>query len=123
MKKTVTCTVCPNGCEIEVDYTTREDAALMGYGCKRGIAYAIDECFEPKRTFTSSVKITGSDRRMMPVRTTAPIPKDLLIKAAQAINSVTLEAPVKCGQVIDDDFLGTKVKLVTTLTLERGDAQ
>ena len=56
MKNTVTCTVCPNGCEIEVNYTTKEDAVLTGYACKRGITYAIDECFEPKRTFTSSVR-------------------------------------------------------------------
>ena len=80
MKNTIICTVCPNGCEIEVNYTTREDAVLTGYTCKRGIPYAIDECFEPKRTFTSSVKIKGSDRRMLPVRTTGPIPKELLMK-------------------------------------------
>ena len=55
MKKTLICTVCPNGCEIEVNYTTKEDAVITGYTCKRGIPYALDECFEPKRTFTSSV--------------------------------------------------------------------
>ncbi len=37
MKNTVTCTICPNGCEIEVNYTTKEDAVLTGYACKRGI--------------------------------------------------------------------------------------
>lgn len=47
MKKIVICTVCPNGCEITVDYTTREDAVVTGYTCKRGIPYAINECFEP----------------------------------------------------------------------------
>ena len=118
MKKTVTCTVCPNGCEIEVDYTTREDAVLNGYGCKRGITYALDECFEPKRTFTSSVKISGSDRRVLPVRTTEPIPKSLLMKAAQKVDSISLKTPVKCGEVIDADFLDTKAKLVATMTLE-----
>ena len=122
MKNTVTCTVCPNGCEIEVNYTTKEDAVLTGYACKRGITYAIDECFEPKRTFTSSVRITGSDRRMLPVRTTGPIPKDKLMQAAQALNAITLEVPVACGEVIKDNFLDTEVKLISAMTLERGEA-
>ena len=118
MKKTVICTVCPNGCEIEVNYTTREDATLTGYTCKRGIPYAIDECFEPMRTFTSSVKISGSDRRVLPVRTSAPIPKALLMKAAEELASITLEVPVKCGDVIVDNFLNTDVKLIAAMTLE-----
>lgn len=121
MKKIVTCTVCPNGCEIEVDYTTKEDAVLTGYGCKRGITYAIDECFEPKRTFTSSVKITGTDRRVLPVRTTAPIPKELIMKAAEVVGTITLDAPVKCGDIIVDNFLDTDVKLVSAMTSERGE--
>lgn len=122
MKKTVTCTVCPNGCEIEVNYTTKEDAVLTGYTCKRGINYALDECFEPKRTFTASVRIAGADRRMLPVRTTAPIPKNLLLKAAEALNEITLEVPVKCGDVIVDNFLDTGIKLIATMSLEGEDA-
>ncbi len=122
MKKTVICTICPNGCEIEVNYTTREDATLAGNLCKRGVAYAINECFEPKRTFTSSVKISGTDRRVMPVRTTDPIAKELLMKAAEELKTISLEAPIECGTVIVDNFLGTDAKLVATMTLERGDA-
>lgn len=117
MKNTIICTVCPNGCEIEVEYTTREDAVLTGYTCKRGIPYAIDECFEPKRTFTSSVKITGTDRRMLPVRTTTPISKDLLMKAAEEVAKITLETPVKCGQVIVENFLDTDAKLIAAMSL------
>ena len=117
MKKTVTCTVCPNGCEIEVNYTTKEDAVLTGYTCKRGIPYAIDECFEPKRTFTSSVKISGSDRRVLPVRTDAPIPKSLLMQAAEAINKIELKVPVACGDVIVENFLDTGVNLVSSMSL------
>lgn len=117
MKNTIICTVCPNGCEIEVNYTTREDAVLTGYGCKRGIPYAIDECFEPKRTFTSSVKIKGTDRRMLPVRTTGPISKELLMKAADAVAAITLEVPVKCGDVIVENFLDTDVNLIAAMSL------
>lgn len=118
MKNTVTCTICPNGCEIEVNYTTREDAVLNGHRCKRGITYAIDECFEPKRTFTSSVKISGTDRRVMPVRTDMPIPKELTMDAAAAVADMHLQVPVKCGTVLAENFLGTGAKLVAAMTLE-----
>ncbi len=118
MKNTVTCTICPNGCEIEVTYTNREDAVLTGHGCKRGITYALDECFAPKRTFTSSVKITGTDRRVMPVRTTAPIPKELVMDAAEAVRQMALTVPVKCGDVLVNNFLGTEANLVAAMTLE-----
>lgn len=118
MKNTVTCTICPNGCEIEVNYTTREDAVLTGHRCKRGVSYAIDECFEPKRTFTSSVRISGCDRRMLPVRTNAPIPKSMLMQAAEAVRGMALAVPVKCGDILEENFLGTEVKLVSAMTLE-----
>ena len=121
MKNRVICTVCPNGCEIEVDYTSKEDASLSGYGCKRGITYALDECFEPKRTFTSSIRITGCDRRVMPVRTTMPIPKELTMKAAESVNAMELQVPVKCGEVIVENFLDTGVNLVAAMTLEGSD--
>ncbi len=117
MKKTLICTVCPNGCEITVDYTTKEDAQVSGYTCKRGIPYAIAECFEPMRTFTSSVKIAGSDRRVLPVRTSGPIPKTLLMDAAAALREIELTVPVKMGDVIVENFLDTGVSLVSAMSL------
>lgn len=36
MKKTVICTVCPNGCRVQVEYTCREDAVVSGNSCPRG---------------------------------------------------------------------------------------
>ena len=118
MKKTIRCTVCPNGCVVEAEYTTKEDLVLTGYGCKRGIVYCTDECFEPKRTFTSSVKIQGANRRMMPVRTTGPVPKELLMKCAEEAHKISLETPVKSQQVIKEDFLETGVDLIAAMTLE-----
>lgn len=117
MKKTVICTVCPNGCEITVDYTTKEDAQVSGYTCKRGIPYAIAECFEPMRTFTSSVKISGSDRRVLPVKTSGPIPKAKLMEAAEALKAVELKVPVAMGDVIVENFLDTGVNLVSAMSL------
>lgn len=119
MKKTITCTVCPNGCEVVAEYTSREDLVLSGYRCRRGIEYCTNECFDPKRTFTSSVAISGAPRRRMPVRTTAPIPKAKLLACAEAVRGIALEAPVACGETVARDVLGTGVDLVACMTLEK----
>lgn len=117
MKKTIVCTVCPNGCSVEVEYTTQEDIILTGNRCARGIAYCKDECFAPKRTFTASVPISGSSRRMMPVRTTGPVPKEILPECAAKVKEISLECPVKSQQVLVSNFLGTGVDLIAAMTL------
>ena len=119
MKKTIICTVCPNGCEVVAEYTSKDDVKLSGNRCKRGVEYCINECFDPKRTFTSSVAIKGAARRRMPVRTTAPIPKAQLFACAEALRGVTLEAPVACGQVVIPNVLGSGADLVACMSLDK----
>lgn len=118
MKKTIICTVCPNGCVVEAEYTSREDIVLTGNRCNRGIAYCTAECFEPMRTFTASVPISGASRRMMPVRTTGPVPKDMVLQCAEKVKEISLACPVKSQQVLVKDFMGTGVDLIAAMTLE-----
>ena len=49
MKKTIICTVCPQGCHIEAEFTNADDIVLKGFSCPRGERYAKDECLAPKR--------------------------------------------------------------------------
>ena len=100
MKKNVICTVCPNGCRVQVEYTCREDAVVSGNSCPRGAEYAVAECFAPQRTFTSSVPICGASRAMMPVRTDKPVPREKLVECMAALRQITLTAPVKCHTVL-----------------------
>lgn len=118
MEKIIICTVCPNGCEVTATYTNENDLSLSGNKCKRGVEYCKNECFNPKRTFTSSVKIEGADRRMLPVRTSAPISKDMIMDCADAVHNTKVTAPVKRGDVICENILGTGVDMVAAMTLE-----
>ena len=117
MKKTVTCTVCPRGCEIEAEFTNADDIVVKGFSCPRGERYAKDECLAPKRTFTSSVRIDAPGRRMLPVRTNAPVPKEMLLPCAEAAHAIRVEGHVRAGEVLRKDFLGTGTDLVATMTL------
>jgi CxxC motif-containing protein len=55
---------------------------------------------------------------MLPVRTTAPIPKERIMDAAEAVRAMTLTAPIKCGEVLEENFLGTGVMLVSAMSLQ-----
>ena len=116
MKRTITCTVCPRGCEITAEFTNADDI-VTGFSCPRGERYAKDECLAPRRLFTSSVRADAPGRRMLPVRTKDPVPKEMLLPCAAAVREIRVEGPVKAGDVLRKDFLGTGTDLVASMTL------
>ena len=118
MRKTIICTTCPNGCEITADYTDRDNFTIEGNRCKRGYEFTLNECFEPKRMFTGSVRLKGAVRKMLPLRSDAPVPKELLMDISESIKNMDVSAPVSSRQVIVKDVLGTGVDLISSMTAE-----
>ena len=119
MKKTIVCTICPNGCEISAEYTSKDDFRIEGQRCKRGYEYSFNECFDPKRTFTASVTIKGAERKMLPLRSSAPVPKEKMTEIADEIKKITVDAPVSSRQIIIKDVLGTGVDLISSMTIDK----
>lgn len=115
--KNLICIVCPKGCHLQVD----EDNgyAVTGNSCPRGAEYGKTELLHPTRVLTSTVRVDGGLHRRLPVKTTAPIPKELLFQAMEALNGVTLTAPVTVGQVVLYDLLGTGVDVVATREMKK----
>lgn len=115
----LTCIVCPLGCRLAV---TRPAGAgeyeVTGNRCRRGADYARSEMTDPRRVLTSTVTLTGAAVRRLPVKTVAPIPKPLLLVAAQELRKVTAAAPVRAGEVIVPDLAGTGVAVVATREAE-----
>ncbi len=114
--KELICIVCPKGCHLQVDETT---FAVTGNNCSRGAAYGAAELQNPVRVLTSTVKLTGCNARRCPVKTAGAIPKDKLFPAMKALQSVEVSAPVRVGQVILPDLLGTGVDLVAVKAFEK----
>ncbi|OUN24915.1 DUF1667 domain-containing protein [Pseudoflavonifractor sp. An85] len=110
--KNLICIVCPKGCHLQVD----EDNgyAVTGNSCPRGAEYGKTELLHPTRVLTSTVRVEGGLHRRLPVKTAAPIPKELMFEAMEALNGVTLTAPVTVGQVVISNLLGTGVDVVAT---------
>jgi CxxC motif-containing protein len=117
--KTITCTVCPIGCQIEVRLNESGQVKdISGNSCKRGYTYAVTEFTNPTRTLTSTVKCESKTDRLIPVKTSSPIPKAKLFDAMKLINDLECKAPIKIGDVIYKDFIEKGVDLVATKNVE-----
>ncbi|OGR63405.1 MAG: hypothetical protein A2X31_09055 [Elusimicrobia bacterium GWB2_63_22] len=119
MKRTMTCIECPKGCTLEIEADGARVISVSGHQCRRGDKYARQETEAPMRTLTTSVLTRGLELKMLPVRTSRPIPKDKLFEAMDAIKRLTVTSPVKAGAVVATDFLGLGVDLVACRPLEK----
>ena len=100
------------GCHMEVTLSDGAVTQVVGNTCKRGAAYAVDECTNPKRTLTSTVKTT--DGEMLSVKTAQAVPFGKMFEVMQALAGVTVKTPIKIGQVVLADVCQTGVDVVAT---------
>ncbi|OGR78536.1 MAG: hypothetical protein A2X32_04595 [Elusimicrobia bacterium GWC2_64_44] len=119
MKRLMTCIECPQGCSLEIEADGTRVISVTGQKCKRGDKYARQEVEAPLRTLTTSVLTRGLELRMLPVRTSKPIPKEKLFEAMEGVKRLVVTSPVKAGSVIATDFLGLGVDLVACRALNK----
>ena len=110
----LTCVVCPAGCRMTV--TLDDGGAILkieGNTCSRGKDYATSEVTHPVRTLTSTVTVTAPDgKKMLPVRTDKPIPKEKLFDAMAVIRNTKAASPVRTGDVLIPDFIEPGTNLI-----------
>lgn len=85
---------------------------VEGNFCKRGVAYANDECTNPKRTVTSTVRCKSG--AVVSVKTDTTVPKGKMFEVMAEINSVLAEDNVKIGDIIIENVCGTGANVVAT---------
>lgn len=115
MEETMTCIVCPRGCELRVvnpeDLTKIE---VFNNLCKRGKDFAIKEKTNPQRTITATVKINNGNQSRLPVRTNGEIPKSKYMEIVKIINNIEISAPVKREEIIIENVLNTGINIIAT---------
>ena len=116
-----TCIVCPNSCRITVEEAPG-GLNISGYKCKRGLTFAENEHTAPTRMLTSTVKLSGAKQNRLPVITAGEIPKSKLFECQNALFSIAVRAPIKCGEVVLKDVCGTGVDVVATRSIEADSA-
>ena len=113
----VICITCPMGCSLTVTHEGKTIIKLEGNQCKKGLDYVKAELTDPRRVVTSTVKVRDSVHPLVPVYTAAPIPKPLIFDLLDALRHVELQAPVRMGQVVLRNALGTGIDVLASRDL------
>lgn len=118
------CTTCPSECLLTVEVTRDDDDTVVevrsvtGSSCPRGEKFAHQELTCPMRVLTTTVAVSGGDEALLPVRTAEPIPLELHAQAMDLIRGLTVEAPIRMGDVVLANLLNTNIDLVASLTIK-----
>lgn len=112
--KEMICICCPMGCRLTVDDSDLSNVKVSGNTCPRGEKYGKEEVVCPKRMVTSVVRVEGGDVAMLSVKTKAAIEKSKISDALKTLKGVVVKAPVKIGDVVVQNVLGTGVDFIAT---------
>lgn len=108
MKKNITCIICPRGCAMTAEITDT-GVVVTGHTCPKGEEYAINECTNPVRTVTATVRVSNRCNTMVSVKTETPVAKDAMLSVMQTLRQITVQAPVHMGDVILENVCGAKI--------------
>lgn len=115
--KSLTCIVCPNGCEIEI-HKENEEWIVTGNLCPKGREFAINEMINPTRVICTTVKTIFEEYPRLPVKTQGEIPLNLVSQAMKEINHVLVREKVESGHIILENVCNTGVNIISTLNIK-----
>lgn len=119
------CTTCPSECLLTVEVERNADGAVVevrsvtGNSCPRGDKFAHQELICPMRVLTTTIAVSGGDEALLPVRTAEAIPLALHAQAMNLIRGLVVNAPIRIGDVVLEDLLGTSIDLVASMDIDR----
>ena len=113
------CIICPNGCQISVEYEGTNIKNIKGDECPKGKEYVKNEITNPLRVFTGSVLVENGDFSLVSVKTPSPISKKYLKKIGEITRQIKVEAPVEIGQIVASNLLDNNIDLVATRKIKK----
>jgi CxxC motif-containing protein len=129
MDDRLTCILCPVGCELEVS-RTGDKIEVKGNECDKGLDFVADEVLHPKRNLATSVPARaeagavdtlpaqGTSSRMISVRLSAAVPREMIFPILAEIGKLRPALPVRRGQVLIANVLGTGADVIATRTVD-----
>ena len=113
----LTCVLCPVGCELQVRKDESGELDVQGNRCDKGLPFAVEEILHPKRNLATSIPVRGTASKMVSVRLSGPVPREMIFPILAEIARLRPEVPVRRGQVLIADVLGTGVDVIATRTV------
>lgn len=118
-QKCFSCPHCARGCSLDV-LVDDETVMVSGNACPRGEEFGRQEAIMPLRPLATSIRATGGVRPRLQVCGSGDIPLGRLLEAMDALDSLTVAAPVTTGQVVLPDLLGLGVDVIAREALPAG---
>ena len=115
--KEIICIVCPMGCQMEITGDGSQGYTVTGNACSRGEKYGIKELTNPTRILTTTIKLKNSLLKRLPVRTDTAIPREMIFACMKELDAVEAEAPVRAGDIIVENILGTGVNIISARSI------
>ncbi|MBK5252886.1 MAG: DUF1667 domain-containing protein [Peptostreptococcaceae bacterium] len=116
--KTFTCIVCPNGCKLNATVLEDNKLVVTGNKCIKGIDFANNEIFNPKRMLTTTVKTTFNSMPYLPVRTESEIPKEKVFQVMNVLRTTVIKRQLKVGDIVIENVLDTGINVIATMNTE-----
>lgn len=110
----ISCIICPMSCEGKVILENGKATEIIGFACQRGLNYACEEVTAPKRTLTTTIRITNGVLPLLPVISKTTLPKDKVIACARCLSTITVNAPIHEGDVVYSNILNLGVNIIAT---------
>ena len=117
----LTCIICPLGCSIEVNVENDKIVDVSGHGCPRGIKFAETEVYNPQRMLTTIMMLDGGEYPFLPVISQEEVPKEKLRDCLSLLKKNKVKAPIKMGDIIEENILGTGVNIIAAKTAGIGE--
>ncbi len=111
-----TCIVCPKGCRLVIE--SEPGFAVTGNKCRKGEEFAKEEINNPVRTLQTTVKTVFKGCERLPVKTSAPIPKGLMMDAVKEAKKITVDKRLKMGDIVIKDILGTGISFAASKSVD-----
>lgn len=99
-KSELVCTCCPNGCSLTAVTNAKGKLVITGAICSRGVSFGLSELTDPRRTLTTTVRLKNGAYPLVAVRSAEPVKRTDLRRLVAGLRSVTLTAPVRCGDKV-----------------------
>jgi CxxC motif-containing protein len=108
--KRYTCIVCPACCDLETD-----GVEVHGARCPKGEAFARQERVAPLRVITTTVRCeTPRGTRMLPVKTSCPVPLALIPEVMKQVKALRLSEIPAIGTRLTTGSSSEPVEWVVT---------
>lgn len=108
MNRNLICIICPRGCSLCANITL-DGVTVTGNACPKGQEYAVNECTNPVRTVTATVRVSNRYNTMVSVKTASPVPKGQMMEVMNVLRKTTVNAPVSIGDIIINNICGSDI--------------